>query len=196
MQTTIKFADGKSYNTSAATIGRGILKGYSRETLTVTAEMDFSEAATHFVDGAAFTLTDEYGESYEWLDYGVAGAITDNRDGTITAVMGKNNTAEQDAQDKAEKASQDTVTLAGRYVENSDDVAALRKTFEAAAAKLSDSDAIIAPSLSQAWNIGQQVAQGERRYYVPNNSLYKCLVSHKTDLTNGPDMSGEYWSKL
>lgn len=196
MQTTIKFADGKSYNTSAATIGRGILKGYSRETLTVTAEMDFSEAATHFVDGAAFTLTDEYGESYEWIDYGVAGAITDNRDGTITAVMGKNNTAEQDAQDKAEKASQDTVTLAGRYVENSDDVAALRKTFEAAAAKLSDSDAIIAPSLSQAWNIGQQVAQGERRYYVPNNSLYKCLVSHKTDLTNGPDMSGEYWSKL
>lgn len=196
MQTTIKFADGKSYNTSAATIGRGILKGYSRETLTVTAEMDYSEAATHFVDGAAFTLTDEYGESYEWLDYGVAGAITDNRDGTITAVMGKNNTAEQDAQDKAEKASQDTVTLAGRYVENSDDVAALRKTFEAAAAKLSDSDAIIAPSLSQIWNIGQQVAQGERRYYAPNNTLYKCLVSHKTDLTNGPDMSGEYWSKL
>lgn len=196
MQTTIKFADGKSYNTSTATVGRGVLKGYSRETLTVTAGMDYSEAATHFVDGAAFTLTDEYGESYEWLDYGVAGAITDNRDGTITAVMGKNNTAEQDAQEKAEKASQDTVTLAGRYVENSDDVAALRKTFEAAAAKLSDSDAIIAPSLSQAWNSGQQVAQGERRYYAPNNTLYKCLVSHKTDLTNGPEMSGEYWSKL
>lgn len=196
MQTTIKFADGKSYNTSTATVGRGVLKGYSRETLTVTAGMDYSEAATHFVDGAAFTLTDEYGESYEWLDYGVAGAITDNRDGTITAVIGKNNTAEQDAQEKAEKASQDTVTLAGRYVENSDDVAALRKTFEAAAAKLSDSDAIIAPSLSQIWNIGQQVAQGERRYYAPNNTLYKCLVSHKTDLTNGPDMSGEYWSKL
>lgn len=196
MQTTIKFTDGKSYNTSTATVGKGLLKGYSRETITVTAKMSYSEAATHFVDGAAFTLTDEYGESYEWLDYGVAGAITDNRDGTITAVMGKNNTAEQDAQDKAEKASQDTVTLAGRYVENSDDVAALRKTFEAAAAKLSDSDAIIAPSLSQAWNTGQQVAQGERRYYAPNNTLYKCLVSHKTDLTNAPDVSVEYWSEL
>lgn len=196
MQTTIKFTDGKSYNTSAATVGKGMLKNYSRETLTVTAEMSYSEAATHFVDGATFTLTDELGDGYEWKDYGVAGVITDNRDGTITAVMGKNNTAEQDAQEKAEKASQDTVTLAGRYVENSDDVAALRKTFEAAAAKLSDSDAIIAPSLSQAWNIGQQVAQGERRYYAPNNTLYKCLVSHKTDLTNGPDMSGEYWSKL
>ena len=196
MQTTIKFTDGKSYNTSAATVGKGMLKNYSREILTVTAEMSYSEAATHFVDGATFTLTDEYGESYEWLDYGVAGAITDNRDGTITAVMGKNNTAEQDAQEKAEKASQDTVILAGRYVENSDDVAALRKTFEAAAAKLSDGDAVIAPSLSQAWNLGQQVAPGERRYYAPNNSLYKCLISHETDLTNAPDMSGEYWSKL
>lgn len=196
MQTTIKFTDGKSYNTSTATVGRGILKGHSRETLTVTAEMDYSEAATHFVDGATFALTDELGGSYEWEDYGVAGVITDNRDGTITAVMGKNNTAEQDAQDKAEKASQDTVILAGRPIDGSDDVLALRTSFEAAAAKLSDSDAIIAPSLSQAWNIGQQVAQGERRYYAPNNTLYKCLVSHETDLTNAPDVSGEYWSKL
>lgn len=196
MQTTIKFPDGKSYNTSDAIIGRGTLKGHSRETLTIKATMSYAEAAAHFVDGAVFTLTDEFGDSYEWHDHGVAGAITDNRDGTITAIMGKNNTAEQDAQDKAEKASQDTVTLAGRYVENSDDVAALRKTFEAAAAKLSDSDAIIAPSLSQAWNTGQQVAEGERRYYAPNNTLYKCLVSHETNLTNAPEMSGGYWSKL
>lgn len=196
MQTTIKFPDGKSYNTSDAIIGRGTLKGHSRKTLTIKATMSYAEAAAHFVDGAVFTLTDEFGDSFEWVDYGVAGAITDNRDGTITAIMGKNNTAEQDAQDKAEKASQDTVILAGRYVENSDDVAALRKTFEAAAAKLSDGDAVIAPSLSQAWNLGQQVALGERRYYAPNNSLYKCLVSHKTDLTNAPEISGEYWSKL
>lgn len=196
MQTTIKFPDGKSYNTSDAIIGRGTLKGHSRETLTIKATMSYAEAAVHFVDGAVFTLTDEFGDSYEWRDHGVAGAITDNRDGTITAIMGKNNTAEQDAQDKAEKASQDTVILAGRYVENSDDVAALRKTFEAAAAKLSDSDAIIAPSLSQAWNTGQQVAEGERRYYAPNNTLYKCLVSHETNLTNAPEMSGGYWSKL
>lgn len=196
MQTTIKFPDGKSYNTSDAIIGRGTLKGHSRETLTIKATMSYAEAAAHFVDGAVFTLTDEFGASYEWRDHGVAGAITDNRDGTITAIMGKNNTAEQDARDKAEKASQDTVILAGRYVENSDDVAALRKTFEVAAAKLSDGDAVIAPSLSQAWNLGQQVAPGERRYYAPNNSLYKCLVSHKTDLTNAPEMSGEYWSKL
>lgn len=196
MQTTIKFSDNTTYNTSAANLSKGVLNGFSRELLTITATMTYTEAAAHFVDGAVFTLTDEFGDSFEWNEHGVAGPITDNRDGTITAIMGKNNTAEQDAQDKAEKASQDTVILAGRYVENSDDVAALRKTFEAAAAKLSDGDAVIAPSLSQAWNLGQQVAPGERRYYAPNNSLYKCLVSHKTDLTNAPEMSGEYWSKL
>lgn len=196
MQTTIKFPDGKSYNTSEAIIGRGTLKGHSRETLTITAAMIYAEAADHFVDGAVFTLTDEFGDSYEWRDHGVAGAITDNRDGTVTAVMGKNNTVEQELQEEVTKTSQDVVILAGKPIQDSYEVTALRKSFEAVASKLSDSDAVIAPSLSQAWNIGQQVAQGERRYYAPNNSLYKCLVSHKTDLTNAPEISGEYWSKL
>lgn len=196
MQTTIKFPDGKSYNTSEAKIGRGTLKGHSRETLTIKAAMSYAEAAAHFVDGAVFTLTDEFGDSYEWLDYGVAGAITDNRDGTVTAVMGKNNTVEQELQEEVTKTSQDVVILAGKPIQDSYEVTVLRKSFEAAASKLSDSDAIIAPSLSTVWNIGQQVAEGERRYYAPNNSLYKCLVSHKTDLTSAPEMSGEYWSKL
>ena len=196
MQTTIKFTDGKSFDTSEAKIGRGILKGHSRETLTIKATMSYAEAAVHFVDGAVFTLTDEFGDSYEWRDHGVAGAITDNRDGTITAIMGKNNTVEQELQEEVTKTSQDVVILAGKPIQDSYEVTVLRKSFEAVASKLSDSDAVIAPSLSQVWNIGQQVAQGERRYYVPNNSLYKCLVSHKTDLTNAPEMSGEYWSKL
>lgn len=196
MQTTIKFPDGKSYNTSEAKIGRGTLKGHSRETLTIKAAMSYAEAAAHFVDGAVFTLTDEFGDSYDWRDHGVAGAITDNRDGTVTAVMGKNNTVEQELQEEVTKTSQDVVILAGKPIQDSYEVTVLRKSFEAVASKLSDSDAVIAPSLSQAWNIGQQVAEGERRYYVPNNSLYKCLVSHKTDLTNAPEVSGEYWSKL
>ena len=58
MQTTIKFPDGKIYNTSEAIIGRGTLKGHSRETLTIKAAMSYAEAADHFVDGAVFTLTD------------------------------------------------------------------------------------------------------------------------------------------
>lgn len=195
MQTTIKFPDGKSFDTSEAKIGRGILKGHSRETLTIKATMSYAEAAAHFVDGAVFTLTDEFGDSFEWADYGVAGAITDNRDGTITAIMGKNNTAEQDYQQQAQKAQQSTATLAGKPVTD-DEVMELRAAFEQAAAKLSDYDALIAPSLSSTWNPYRYVAQGERRYYAPNNTLYKCLVSHETSLETAPDVSIEYWSKL
>lgn len=140
MQTTIKFPDGKSYNTSDAIIGRGTLKGHSRETLTIKATMSYAEAAVHFVDGAVFTLTDEFGASYEWRDHGVAGAITDNRDGTITAVMGKNNTAEQDAQDEAAKAREAAETLAGQPISTPEEAAAIRMQIESVYAA-SDMDA-------------------------------------------------------
>ena len=140
MQTTIKFPDGKSYNTSDAIIGRGTLKGHSRETLTIKATMSYAEAAVHFVDGAVFYLTDEFGDSYGWRDHGVAGAITDNRDGTITAIMGKNNTTEQDAQDEAAKAREAAETLAGQPISTPEEAAAIRMQIESVYAA-SDMDA-------------------------------------------------------
>ena len=196
MQTTIKFSDNTTYNTSAANLSRGVLNGFSRELLTITATMTYAEAAAHFVDGAVFTLTDEFGDSFEWNEHGVAGPITDNRDGTVTAIMGKNNTAEQDYQQQAQKAEQSAVTLAGKPVSSDTEVSELRAAFEQAAAKLSDTDALIAPSLSAIWNPHRYVAQGERRYYAPSDALYKCLVSHETSLETAPDVSKEYWSKL
>ena len=196
MQTTIKFPDGATYNTSAAVLGKKSLAGFNRETLTITAVMTYAEAAAHFTDGAVFTLTDEFGDSFEWNEHGVAGPITDNRDGTVTAIMGKNNTTEQDYQQQAQKAEQSAVTLAGKPVSSDTEVSELRAAFEQAAAKLSDTDALIAPSLSAIWNPYRYVAQGERRYYAPSNALYKCLVSHETSLETAPDVSKEYWSKL
>ena len=196
MQTTIKFPDGATYNTSAAVLGKKSLAGFNRETLTITAVMTYAEAAAHFTDGAVFTLTDEFGDSFEWNEHGVAGPITDNRDGTVTAIMGKNNTAEQDYQQQAQKAEQSAVTLAGEPVSSDTEVSELRAAFEQAAAKLSDTDALIAPSLSAIWNPYRYVAQGQRRYYAPSDALYKCLVSHETSLETAPDVSKEYWSKL
>ena len=196
MQTTIKFPDGATYNTSAAVLGKKSLAGFNRETLTITAVMTYAEAAAHFTDEAVFTLTDEFGDSFEWNEHGVAGPITDNRDGTVTAIMGKNNTAEQDYQQQAQKAEQGAVTLAGKPVSSDTEVSELRAAFEQAAAKLSDTDALIAPSLSAIWNPYRYVAQGERRYYAPSDALYKCLVSHETSLETAPDVSKEYWSKL
>lgn len=196
MQTTIKFPDGATYNTSAAVLGKKSLAGFNRETLTITAVMTYAEAAAHFTDGAVFTLTDEFGDSFEWNEHGVAGPITDNRDGTVTAIMGKNNTAEQDYQQQAQKAAESTVTLAGKPVSSDTEVSELRAAFEQAAAKLSDTDALIAPSLSAIWNPYRYVAQGERRYYAPSDTLYKCLVSHETSLETAPDVSSVYWSKI
>lgn len=196
MQTTIKFPDDATYNTSAAVLGKKSLAGFNRETLTITAVMTYAEAAAHFTDGAVFTLTDEFGDSFEWNEHGVAGPITDNRDGTVTAIMGKNNTAEQDYQQQAQKAEQSAVTLAGKPVSSDTEVNELRAAFEQAAAKLSDTDALIAPSLSAIWNPYRYVAQGERRYYAPSDALYKCLVSHETSLETAPDVSKEHWSKL
>ena len=196
MQTTIKFPDDATYNTSAAVLGKKSLAGFNRETLTITAVMTYAEAAAHFTDGAVFTLTDEFGDSFEWNEHGVAGPITDNRDGTVTAIMGKNNTAEQDYQQQAQKAEQSAVTLAGKPVSSDTEVSELRAAFEQAAAKLSDTDALIAPSLSAIWNPYRYVAQGERRYYAPSDALYKCLVSHETSLETAPDVSSVYWSKI
>ena len=156
MQTTIKFPDGKSFDTSEAIIGRGTLKGHSRETLTIMARMSYAEAAVHFVDGAVFTLTDEFGDSYEWHDHGVAGAITDNRDGTITAVMGKNNTAEQDAQDEVAKARETVDTLAGQPISTAEDAAAVRAQIESvyAAANMDSDGRISNRNLAPLWKSG------------------------------------------
>ena len=79
----------------------------NRESKAVTLEMPHAQAAQLFVDGLVWSIVQRdtvpvYGEDgqptgemteqvQEWdnSDYCVAGPITDNRDGTITAKMGK-----------------------------------------------------------------------------------------------------------
>lgn len=77
-----------------------------RESKSITLEMDYATAIALFVDGLAWSIVqrdevptfDENGEQTgteiretEWdnSDYDVAGSITDHRNGTITAKMGK-----------------------------------------------------------------------------------------------------------
>ena len=69
-----------------------------RESKSVTLEMDYATAAALFVDGAAWSIIDEEQISdstelqvveYDNSEYGLAGDITDHRDGTITCKMGK-----------------------------------------------------------------------------------------------------------
>ena len=88
------------------------------------------------------------------------------------------------------------VTLAGKSVSSDTDISALRLTFEAAADKLSDNDAKIAPSLTKAWTLNEAVTTGQRRYYAPDGNLYKALQDHTTSISTFPDTATDYWVKL
>lgn len=95
-----------------------------RDTKSITLEMTHEQAAGLFVDGLAwgikqvntYPIFDEQGQptggtktetqTFDNSDYCVAGSITDNRDGTVTILMGKHTELEiaQDARDEAESA--------------------------------------------------------------------------------------------
>lgn len=178
------------------------MKNYNRDVVTLKMEATFEDAAKNFIDGATFTIIDDAEQPYEYKGHTMAGQITDHRDGTVTVKMGKANTAEQDALDKAAaaeaetaKVSQDLVTLAGKPIQESE-VSSLRASFENAANKLSDDDAKIAPSLTTAWNMGHQVSTGQRRYYAPDGNLYKALQDHTTSISTSPDTATDYWVLL
>lgn len=181
------------------------MKNFRRDVISLTIEATYAEAAAEFIDGATFVVVDDSvtpAEEFEYTDHTMAGAITDHRDGTVTVKMGKANTAEQDALDaqqaaeaQAAKVSQSLVTLAGKPIQESE-VSSLRASFENAANKLSDDDAKIAPSLTTAWDMGQQVSAGQRRYYAPDGNLYKALQDHTTSISTFPDTATDYWVKL
>lgn len=102
----------------------------NRESKAVTLTMTHAAAAQLFVDGLVWSIVQRdtvpvYGEDgkptgeteeqvQEWdnADYAVAGAITDNRDGTITAKMGKKTELEL-AREQAADAEQAAKILMG-----------------------------------------------------------------------------------
>lgn len=95
-----------------------------RDTKSITLEMTHDQAVGLFVDGLAWSIKqvnthpvlDDKGQptgetttetqTFDNSDYSVAGSITDNRDGTVTCMMGKHTELEiaQDARDEAESA--------------------------------------------------------------------------------------------
>lgn len=132
-------------------------------------------------------------EEFEYADHTMAGSITDNRDGTVTAKMGKANTAEQDAQEEAKAANEMIVAIAGAPVT---DVEMVRSVVEAGAATLSDGEAAKMPSLSQKWVVGEAVNVDDRRYYEPTQLLYKCRQGHTTQADWTPDQTPAMWAVI
>ena len=96
-----------------------------RDSKAITLTMGYSEAVALFVNGVAWSIVqresvpvlDENGQptgetteqvsEFDNSDYSVAGSITDNRDGTVTCMMGKKTDLEilQESKDDAELAA-------------------------------------------------------------------------------------------
>lgn len=96
-----------------------------RDTKAITLEMTHAQAVSLFVDGLAwgikqvntYPVFDDKGQptgetktetqTFDNSDYCVAGSITDNRDGTVTCMMGKKTDLEilQESKDDAELAA-------------------------------------------------------------------------------------------
>lgn len=172
------------------------MNGFRRDVISLTIEATYTEAAAEFTDGATFTVVDDSvtpAEEFEYTDHTMAGAITDHRDGTVTVKMGKANTAEQDAQEKAKAANEMIVAIAGAPVT---DVEMIRSVVEAGAATMSDGEAAKMPSLSQKWVVGEAVNVGDRRFYEPTGRLYKCRQAHTTQADWTPDQTPALWAVI
>lgn len=170
------------------------MKGFRRDVISLTITATYQEAASAFTDGATFTVIDDSvtpAEEFEYTDHTMAGPITDHRDGTVTVKMGKANTAEQDALDKAAAAEAEIVAIAGSPVT---DVAMVRAVVEAGAATLPDGDAAKMPSLSKMWVVGEAVNVDDRRFYAPTQLLYKCRQAHTTQADWPPDQTPAMWA--
>lgn len=64
----------------------------NRRSMAITVGMPYEQAVETFVNGLRWELVNQTGEESIITDYSefeVAGPITDNRDGTVTAKMGK-----------------------------------------------------------------------------------------------------------
>ena len=107
----------------------------------------------------------------------------------VTALEGSLETA----QASAEQAQESVTILAGKAVTGGAEAQVLRLAIEAAVVSLSDEAAAQAPSLSQPWAAGEQVAVGDRRYYAPTGRLYKAIQGHTTQADWTPDATPALW---
>ena len=204
----IRFENGTEVQTIGIRAGLETLRGYRRDVATITTTgLDYAQAAALFTDGAKWSIVevgeDQKEQVYDWSSHGVAGPITDNRDGTLIVKMGKNNTVEQDLEGEVQNARQETVqaqavaeALAGQGVATVEAAQAMRVTIESAAALLSDGQAAAVPSLSKLWVVGESVKTGDRRYYPPTDRLYKCVQPHTTQADWTPDLTPAMWAVI
>lgn len=171
-----------------------------RSTRTALLAMSVSEAAALLPSGTPWSIvqrdtvpaydeetgeqtgTEETVQEQDSSEYGIAGPITDHRDGTVSIKMGKPTEAELSAE---------TVTaLAGQRI-TPQRAAELRPVIEAAAVSLSDGEAAKAAELFPAWAYPVSYAAGER--VNDSGMLYKCVQAHTSQEGWNPAAAPALW---
>lgn len=142
--------------TTSVLITDETMRNHNRNVAVITATgIDYVQASKLFVDGAKWSIIED-GQEYDWSNYGVAGSITDNRDGTLIVKMGKNNTIEQDLQDEATSKTEIITVIAGKSVQTTEEAAAVRADVESlfSASTMDDDGKISASYLCKEWQPG------------------------------------------
>lgn len=148
----------KTFNLLDASERQEMLAGYRRAVLTLTLDgATYSEVIAALTDGATFTIVDDQGHDNVIIDRTKPGSITDNRDGTITAKMGAENTVEQDLQDELTSKTEIITAIAGKSVQTSEEAAAVRADVESlfAASTMDDDGKISVSYLCKEWKPGK-----------------------------------------
>ena len=155
-----------------------MMAGHRRKVLTLVLNgTTYADVAAALTDGATLTIVDEQGHDNVITDRTKAGAITDNRDGTITAKMGASNTVEQDLQDEVASKSEIITAIAGKAVQTIEEAAAVRADVESlfSTSSMDDDGKIKIDFLCPAWSAGNHT-KGES--YTAAGQTWECYQSY------------------
>ena len=72
----------------------------------------------------------------------------------------------------------------------------LRNAMKAFALTAPDEQAATFPSLFPEWRVGETVKVDDRRFYVPNEKLYKAIQAHTTQADRTPDIAPALWAVI
>lgn len=134
-----------------------MMAGHRRKVLTLVLNgTTYADVSAALTDGATLTIVDEQRHDNVITDRIKPGPITDNRDGTITAKMGAENTVEQELQDEVTSKTQIITAIAGKSVQTTEEAAAVRADVESlfAASAMDDDGKMRSSYLCKEWAPG------------------------------------------
>lgn len=176
----------KTFSLSSAFERQELMQGHRRKVLTLDITGTFAEVSEVLTDGAVLVIVDDEGHEYTHNGYPVPGPLTDNRDGTITAKMGAENTTEQDLQDELTSKDEIITAIAGKSVQTTKEAAAVRADVESlfAASTMDDDGKISASYLCKEWQPGNH-EKGE--VYNANGQTWECYQAYNNAIN--PDIT-------